>query len=473
MTTPALRIFFSYLLLCCAAPSVGALTPAEAKARHIMEVSEAAVREGLAAFDGDLLDYRLEEAVYRRIVNYLEDWPISSGRVLARSARFYPIFEKELDRAGMPRALRHLSVVESGLRPWATSRVGAGGLWQLMPGTARELGLKVNDELDERLDPALGCAAGLAYLRIQYERYGDWALALAAYNCGPGNVNRAKRRTGKKTYWGIRRRLPRETRNYVPNFIAASYLMTYFGRHGLPPLAIPLDMQVTERIVVHRRISLHRIAQVTGLLPDQLVELNPQYLRGYLPGYRGGHGLLLPSRVVPALREYLTLHPAREREDAVHLPWTSPRLHEGETNGDRFYVAYESVTGPVDTSLRQVAEQLSVDVQRLSVWSGLGEFDTLAAPVLPATFVAKGIGTGSLGGGARVRWVEVKEYREYDPRTRDIPPPTERLPVYVNRDWKVKSVAEGNSTLTKLQRLTPAPAPAMRAKFGIRHLLRL
>ena len=401
------------LLLCCLPLALRALPEAEAErqARQIMDLTREEVERRLASIDQSFLEYHVDDAVYRRIVNYIQDWPISSGRMLGRSARFYPIFEEQLDKVGLPRELKHLSIVESALRSWAVSRVGAAGLWQLMPGTARELGLVVNDVVDERLDPTLGCAAGLDYLTIQYERYGDWALALAAYNSGPGNVNRAIRRSGSRNYWKLRRFLPRETRGYVPSFIAAVFLMTYHHDFGLPATRVGLDEQLTERIVVHRKLSLYRIAQVTGLRPEVVIEMNPQYTRGYLPGWRGGHFLQLPQRVVPALREYLAKHPADGREDSAELPWSHPLLARGELNADRYYERQEVTAQEGDTTLRQVAERYEVPLDRLLIWSDRGEQDTVTA-------------------NDTLYHYTVATYQPYDTRTREVPPPAEHLLVY-------------------------------------------
>jgi membrane-bound lytic murein transglycosylase D len=274
-----------------------------------------------------------------------------------------------------------------------------------MPGTAREHGLTVTDVLDERLDPELGCAAGLEYLRRQYERYGDWSLALAAYNCGPGNVNKALRRSGgsKKDYWSIRKYLPRETRNYLPNIIAAAYLMAFHHEHDVTPAPMELDLQITEAITVYRRLSLHRVIQVTGLRPEVVLELNAQYLRGYLPGMPGGHRLRLPKRVMPAMRRYLSLHPENQPETAALLPWTSPRLHEGEADPDRYYSQYRSTVNKVDTTLRQVAAGYDLPVDQLAVWSNRGEFDSLSV-------------------NDEVFFFGISEYLPYDPRDRNTPP---------------------------------------------------
>ena len=373
-----------------------------------MDGVDSLMRARLARLDPTMLDFRMTDAVRRRIMNYVEDWPIATGRLLARSARFFPIFEEQLAARGMPLALKYVTVQESALRPWAVSHASAGGLWQLMPGTARELGLTVDEELDERLDPELGCAAGLDYLRIQYERYEDWALALAAYNCGPGNVNKALRRSRGRSYWDIRRHLPRETRNYLPNIIAAAYVMAYHHEHGLATGPMELDLQITTAVTVHRRLSLHRVAQVTGLRPEVVVELNPQYLRGYLPGLPGGHRLRLPRRVMPAMREYLARRPAGEAETDFFPPWSTPLLDEGELNTDSHYGLYRTVAGSQDTSLRQLGTVFAVPVDQLAVWSNRGELDSIA-------------------GGEVFHFYRVDRFRPYDPRVRNPPPPIDPL----------------------------------------------
>jgi membrane-bound lytic murein transglycosylase D len=434
---------------CCfstlTATSFADLSP-EAKATHIMATSDSLVRARLSQLDTALMEHRLDDVVKRRIISYLEHWPRTSRRLLARALRYFPVFEEQLKAVGMPLSLRYVTVQESALRPYATSRAGAGGLWQLMPGTAREHGLIVNEVLDERLDAELGCAAGLEYLKLQYERYGDWALALAAYNCGPGNVNRALRRSRSTDFWKIRRYLPRETRNYVPNIIAAAYLMTFFHEHDIQAEAMELDLQITEAITVYRKISLHRVAQITGLRPEVVIELNPQYLRGYLPGLRGGHRLRLPSRVMPAMQEYLRTFPADQPESSFHLPWASPLLDQGELNGDRFYNQYSTVTGRADTSLQQIAMIYQIPVDQLAIWSNRGITDTLVEY-------------------DQLFFFRVEEYLPLDPRKRDTPPPA---PVLADQPPVPISIPNRGYSKEFLQlQITVPPARARLKKTGV------
>lgn len=404
------RTTYLFFLLLLPFLSVRAETPVEARAAYIMEVADSLVIARLALFDQSIVEHRFDKAVRRRIENYVGNWSHATGRVLARSARFFPIFEEQLAAKGMPLGLKYVTIQESALRPYATSHAGAGGLWQLMPGTAREHGLVVNKILDERLDPELGCAAGLEYLQIQYDRYEDWALALAAYNCGPGNVNKALRKAGgkNKSYWQIRRHLPRETENYIPNIIAAAYVMAFHHLHDVAPGQMDLDLQITEAITVERKLSLHRVIQVTGLRPDVVIELNAQYLGGYLPGLPGGHRLRLPKRVVPAMRSYLALHPAAAPETDANLPWASPLLNTGDLDTERHYNQYRTTVGSQDTTLRQVANSFRIPVDQLAIWSNRGEFDSLAL-------------------FDEIVYFGINDYRPYDPRDRDTPPAAQQV----------------------------------------------
>ncbi len=237
----------------------------EAEVDRVIAVADAEVEARLALLDQSIVDYRLDRSVRYIIRMYVENWRNGSERTLGRMTKYFPHFSQQLAANGMPDVLKNLSITESALRPFAFSHAGAAGFWQLMPGTARELGLQVDSIVDERLDLRMGTAAGLRYLQIQYERYGDWALAMAAYNSGPGRVNRAKRRSGSNNYWKLRKYLPRETSTYVPGFIAATYLATFFRDHDLTPQSVDLDLQLTTTTIVYRELSLHRVAMITGL----------------------------------------------------------------------------------------------------------------------------------------------------------------------------------------------------------------
>jgi len=197
---------------------------------------------------------------------------------------YFPMFEQMLEKYRMPNELKYLSVVESALNPNATSRVGATGLWQFMFGTGKSYGLEINSLVDERRDPQKSTEAAVRYLKDLYGIFGDWHLAIAAYNCGPGNVNKAIRRAGgKKDYWDIYYYLPRETRGYVPLFIAANYVMTYYKEHRICPVRTEYPLH-TDTLMLSNKIHFDQIAGVIGVSKEDLVKLNPQYRREIIPG---------------------------------------------------------------------------------------------------------------------------------------------------------------------------------------------
>ncbi len=221
--------------------------------------------------------------------------------MLGMSLYYMPIFEEALEREGLPNELKYLPVIESALNPDAVSRAGATGLWQIMLPTARGLGLEVNALIDERRDPIRSSEAATKYLRQLYEIYNDWSLAIAAYNCGPGNINKALRRcdTDKKDFWAIYPYLPAETRGYVPCFIAANYAMTYYNKHNISP-ALAKRPILTDSVHVNRRIHFQQIADVLHIPVEELQILNPQYRKQEIPGDIHPCSLVLPEKQIYA-----------------------------------------------------------------------------------------------------------------------------------------------------------------------------
>lgn len=216
--------------------------------------------------------------------------------MLGLSLYYMPIFEAALERHDLPRELRFLPVIESALVPDARSRAGAGGLWQFMPATGSGYGLEQNSLIDQRFDPYASSEAAAAYLKQLYQTYDDWSLAIAAYNCGPGNVNKALRRAGdgKHDFWEIYPFLPAETRGYFPAFIAANYIMTYHKAHNISP-ALARRPIVVDTVHVSRRVHFQQISDVMGIPMDELRALNPQYRRDVIPGDIKPYPLTLPS----------------------------------------------------------------------------------------------------------------------------------------------------------------------------------
>lgn len=203
--------------------------------------------------------------------------------ILGLSKYYFPIFEEALERYNLPHELKYLPIIESALNPIARSRAGAVGLWQFMVGTAKLYGLEVNSYIDERCDPIKASDAAARYLRDLYAIYGDWHVVIAAYNCGPGNINKAVRRSGgKQSYWDIYYSLPRETRGYIPVFIAASYMVNYAKQHFLEP-AEPAFKTITDTIEVHNYLNFEQLAAVMNISVEELRQLNPQFRRDIIP----------------------------------------------------------------------------------------------------------------------------------------------------------------------------------------------
>lgn len=231
--------------------------------------------------------------------------------MLGMSLYYMPMFEEALEREGLPLELRYLPVIESALNPDAVSRAGATGLWQFMLPTARGLGLEINTLVDERRDPLASTKAAASYLKQLYGIFGDWSLAIAAYNCGPSNVNKALRRagidiekqgaskSGQKDFWSIYYNLPAETRSYVPAFIAANYVMNYYNCHNISP-ALARRPILTDTIHVNKRVHFDQISEVLNIPIEEIRALNPQYRKDIIPGDVRPYTLRLPSQQVYA-----------------------------------------------------------------------------------------------------------------------------------------------------------------------------
>ncbi len=230
-----------------------------------------------------VVDLNYNQVVKRYIQMYTEKKRELVEVMLGLSAYYFPIFETTLDKYDMPLELKYMAIIESALNPVARSRVGANGLWQFMYGTAKNMKLEITSFVDERRDPVKSTDAAARYMKMLYDVYGDWQLAVAAYNCGPGNVNRAIRRSGGKTnYWEIYYRLPRETRGYVPAFIAAMYTFEYYNEHNLVPRYPEIPLSV-DTVMVSDYLHFDQLAASLGIDKEEIRALNPMFRRDVIP----------------------------------------------------------------------------------------------------------------------------------------------------------------------------------------------
>jgi len=261
------------------------------------QVSEEIYIRRLAAIPS-VIEMPYNQVVRKHIERYVYRSRTLIEEMLGMSLYYMPIFEQALEKEGLPLELKYLPIVESAMDPNAVSRVGAAGLWQFMIGTGKGLGLEINSLVDERRDPYRSSAMAAKYLKDLYQIYNDWSLAIAAYNCGPGNVNKALHRNGGKgDFWDIYEYLPRETRGYVPAFIAANYAMTYYKQHNISP-SLARKPLITDTVSVNRRIHFAQIAQVLNMPIEEIRTFNPQFRADVIPGDNHPYTLVLPSQQI-------------------------------------------------------------------------------------------------------------------------------------------------------------------------------
>ena len=304
-------------------------------------------------------------AIRENIRRYVSSGYRDSEKMLGRTPLYFPIFEHELKRMGLPEGLKYLAIIESSLKADVRSHVGAAGLWQLMSGTARELGLRVDGSIDERLDPYKSTRAALKYLERLYNRYGSWELAIAAYNSGPGTINRAIRLGGSKDFWKIRQYLPSETRNYVPRFIAAAYLTEYYKEYDIQPDYPDYELQFTRTALVYDYISFKKLSKITRVPISTLRKLNPAYIAGYIPRNEAGNFLVLPEMGMMAFSDYLQWS---DRELRTNLPvhQTAEIARDDAQKRVKVIVIVE-----VGNTLEDLAKAYDCTVEEIKTWNKL------------------------------------------------------------------------------------------------------
>ena len=293
------------------------------------------------------------------------------------ACNFYmPIFEEALDAYNLPLELRYLPIIESALNPSAVSRAGASGLWQFMLATGKMYGLESNSLVDERRDPIKATWAAARYLKELYAIYGDWNLVIAAYNCGPGTINKAIRRAnGKTDYWEIYNFLPKETRGYVPAFIAANYVMTYYCDHNICPMETNIPAS-TDTIQVNKKLHFEQIADICGVSLEQIKSLNPQYKKNVIPGDSKPYTLRLPQNYISTFidqQDTIYAHRADElfknRKTIAIRDNTPPSATRGKAVVGNGKLVYHKISS--GETLGSIAEKYKVRVKDIQNWNGL------------------------------------------------------------------------------------------------------
>ncbi len=342
------------------------------------------------------------------IKGYLKNRRKTMARLMALSDYYFPMFEEELDRYDLPMEMKYLAIVESALDPRARSRVGATGLWQFMFSTGKLFDLEVNSYVDERSDPLMATEAACKYLKSLHKSLGDWDLALAAYNSGPGNVSKAIRRSGGRTnYWNIRHHLPRETAGYVPAFLATMYIFEYAEEHGFKSNGPKFPYIATDTIRVKKMIALDQVAQVTNIDLAELQFLNPSYRHGIIPIVKDENYVLrLP---VDAIGKFVS------NEEAIYA-FAEKEFNSREKPLPQFFEQSDKIRYRVRSGdyLGKIANRYGVTVGQLKRWNGLrssklriGQRLTVYPRKLgPATSASKSNTTTSSNGGAKVYTVK-------------------------------------------------------------------
>lgn len=335
----------------------------------ILELPDSVYKARLQA-----LPFIIEMPYHPIIRAFIQRYLKSSKRLagLNRKAEYYfPLFDDALCRHNLPYELCYLAVIESALNPKAHSHMGAAGLWQFMPSTGKLYGLEINSLVDERMDPVKSTVAACRFLKSLYALFGDWNLAIAAYNCGPGNVNKAIHRSGKRDFWSIYPYLPRETRSYLPLFIAAAYAMNYADAHGVCPTDMTYVIP-TDTLQTNERLHLLQVSDILDIPIEELRRLNPQYTRDVLPGGSKAYTLCLPSDqtlnyldqhdLILAHRADELIHNRRAEIDMLHTQGLNGSY---SVNGVRYYRIKNGDT------LSGIAKKFHVSVKQLKAWNGL------------------------------------------------------------------------------------------------------
>lgn len=338
---------------------------------YIPDFTYSDIEKRVQAMDHEM-DFDLNDKIFSFIQYFTVRNRDYTKMVLARKELYFPLFDASLVKHEMPLEIKYLAIIESGLDPQIKSRVGAMGLWQFMPATGKMYGMNVNSEVDDRMDPELSSDAAAKYLKSLYRMFGDWEVALAAYNCGPGNVRKAIRRSGgKKTFWGIYNYLPKETRSYVPQFQAMLYVLNHLEAHNFHPEE-PTYAIAYEKIRFDRAVSLDKLANLTDICLTDLESLNPSVKNRKIPESNRSMAVKIPKSRAPFIKENLAWISDSLNRSSPLLASSAPisvvpvetLVQEIRQNGTIYKVRSGDVLG-------SIASKHGVTVTQIKAWNNL------------------------------------------------------------------------------------------------------
>tara|TARA_B110000902_G_scaffold75277_1_gene89260 strand:- start:17045 stop:18319 length:1275 start_codon:yes stop_codon:yes gene_type:complete len=298
--------------------------------------------------------------VKRQIDYFGTRWQPKLKEMLSKSQYFFPLYEQILSENDMPMEIKYLSIIESGLNPFAGSRVGAVGAWQFMPATGRMFDLEISSKVDERRSLEKSTRAACKYLKQMNGQYDDWLVALASYNCGPGNVRKAMRRSGRQDFWGMYNYLPRETQNYVPKFIAMTYMMNFYDAYGITPAPIADSLYRMEQVFCEEALDFETIAEKIGVNKERLLKCNPEMKTTEIPFDGKGYVLFVPEG---------TSHLFYEHQQDIQSISVIRTEEKRIAEANRPKVVYHYVRR--GESLILIARRHGVTVNQLKMWNGI------------------------------------------------------------------------------------------------------
>ncbi|MFM2269625.1 MAG: hypothetical protein RL757_3066 [Bacteroidota bacterium] len=353
---------------------VGALSLSIASAAKPIGKKEAAPNadvEGVIERLGGLeclVRVRTDDYVVKKINSFIRS-KRETERMIGRTATYFPLFDEKIKELGLPADIKYITVLETELTPSTVSHAGATGIWQLMTDVREEFGLHINENVDERLDLVRATEAALKDFKRMFNAYDDWELALAGYNCGPGRLGGAMKKARSRDFNVVKKFLPTETQNYIPKFVAFTYLMKMYEHHGLKPILPKLDQQTLTSLRVKQSISLNSLAQITGLPQSTIENLNPQFKQGYIPASENGYNLNLPRRVMGAVVEALSSVENGQNTNFNFAPVViDDNLPKVEDDADYFKTTY---TVGDNENIEGLAEVFNCSVYNIMLWNGL------------------------------------------------------------------------------------------------------